>query len=60
MFGWGDNPFKIANENSNAFKGRLFRNIASTYEINQNFSFMARIGMDNSNDLDGQEDLWIF
>jgi hypothetical protein len=20
MFGWGDNPFKIANENSNAFK----------------------------------------
>jgi hypothetical protein len=22
MFGWGDNPFKIANENSNAFKKR--------------------------------------
>ncbi|MFT7395638.1 MAG: ferric enterobactin receptor [Flavobacterium sp.] len=51
MFGWGDNPFKIANENSNAFKkGRLFGNIASTYEIDENFSFMARIGMDNSND----------
>jgi TonB-linked SusC/RagA family outer membrane protein len=51
MFGWGDNPFKIAYENINAFKkGRLFGNISSTYEIDEDFSFMARIGMDNSND----------
>jgi hypothetical protein len=55
MFGWGDNPFKIANENSNAFKkDASFGNIASTYEIDQNFSFMARIGMDNLMILDGQ------
>jgi hypothetical protein len=54
MFGWGDNPFKIANENSNAFKGRLF-NIASTYEIDQNFSFMARIEWITLMILDGQK-----
>ncbi|SDZ93164.1 TonB-linked outer membrane protein, SusC/RagA family [Flavobacterium gillisiae] len=51
MFGWGDNPFKIAYENINAFKkGRIFGNISSTYQISNDFSFMARIGMDNSND----------
>ena len=51
MFSWGDNPFKIAYENINAFKkGRLFGNISSTYEIDENLSLMARIGMDNSND----------
>ena len=51
MFSWGDNPFKIANENSNAFKkGRLFGNIASTYDFNDNLSLMVRMGMDNSND----------
>lgn len=51
MFSWGDNPFKIAYENINAFKkGRLFGNISSTYEIDKNLSLMARIGMDNSND----------
>jgi hypothetical protein len=27
MFGWGDNPFKIANENSNAFKKDAFSGI---------------------------------
>jgi hypothetical protein len=43
MFGWGDNP----NENSNAFKRTPFRRF---YNNDQNFSFMARIGMDNSND----------
>lgn len=51
MFGWGDNPFKIAYENINAFKKvRIFGNISSTYQISDDFSFMARIGMDNSND----------
>lgn len=51
MFGWGDNPFKIAYENINAFKkARIFGNISSTYQISDDFSFMARIGMDNSND----------
>ncbi|NRS87426.1 TonB-linked SusC/RagA family outer membrane protein [Flavobacterium sp. 7E] len=51
MFGWGDNPFKIAYENINAFKkGRIFGNMSSTYQISDDFSFMARIGMDNSND----------
>ncbi|NRT13853.1 TonB-linked SusC/RagA family outer membrane protein [Flavobacterium sp. 28A] len=51
MFGWGDNPFKIAYENINAFKkARIFGNMSSTYQISDDFSFMARIGMDNSND----------
>ncbi|MBP4140669.1 SusC/RagA family TonB-linked outer membrane protein [Flavobacterium sp. P4023] len=51
MFGWGDNPFKIAYENINAFKkGRIFGNVSSTYQINTDFSLMGRIGMDNSND----------
>ena len=51
MFSWGDNPFKIAYENINAFKkGRLFGNISSVYQLSDDFSFMARIGMDNSND----------
>ncbi|NRT11575.1 SusC/RagA family TonB-linked outer membrane protein [Flavobacterium sp. 14A] len=51
MFGWGDNPFKIAYENINAFKkARIFGNMSSTYQISNDFSFMARIGMDNSND----------
>ncbi len=52
MFSWGDNPFKIAYENTNAFKkGRLYGNIASTYEINDNLSLMVRAGIDDSNDL---------
>lgn len=52
MFNWGDNPFKIAYENTNAFKkGRLFGNIVSTYEISEYLSFMARAGIDDSNDL---------
>lgn len=52
MFSWGDNPFKIAYENTNAFKkGRLYGNIASTYEINENLSLMTRAGIDDSNDL---------
>lgn len=52
MFNWGDNPFKIAYENTNAFKkGRLYGNIASTYEVNENLSLMARAGIDDSNDL---------
>lgn len=52
MFSWGDNPFKIAYENTNAFKkGRLYGNIASTYELNENLSLMARAGIDDSNDL---------
>ena len=51
MFDWGDNPFKIANENINAFKkGRLYGNVASTYDFNDNLSLMARIGIDDSND----------
>jgi ferric enterobactin receptor len=51
MFSWGDNPFKIAYENINAFKKRrLFGNIASTYDFNENLSLMVRMGMDDSND----------
>ena len=51
MFSWGDNPFKIANENINAFKkGRLYGNISSTYDFNKNLSLMTRMGMDDSND----------
>ena len=51
MFSWGDNPFKIANENINAFKkSRLFGNIATTYDFTKNLSLMLRTGMDDSND----------
>jgi TonB-linked SusC/RagA family outer membrane protein len=51
MFNWGDNPFKIANENINAFKkGRFFGNIATTYDFTKNLSLLFRTGMDDSND----------
>jgi ferric enterobactin receptor len=51
MFTWGDNPFKIAYENINAFsKGRVYGNVSSTYEINNNWTIMARIGVDDSHD----------
>jgi hypothetical protein len=35
MFGWGDNPFKIAYENINAFKKGRFWEHFSTYEISK-------------------------
>lgn len=51
MFNWGDNPFKIANENINAFKkGRFFGNIATTYDFTKNLSLLFRTGLDDSND----------
>jgi len=51
MFNWGDNPFKIANENINAFKkNRFYGNIASTYDFTKDFSLMFRTGIDDSND----------
>jgi len=51
MFTWGDNIFKLAHENINAFrKNRLFGNISSTYQFNDNLSLLLRAGLDNSND----------
>ncbi|MEM9339826.1 MAG: SusC/RagA family TonB-linked outer membrane protein, partial [Bacteroidota bacterium] len=52
LFTWGDNPFFIAHENINAFeKSRLFGKISSTYQFNENLSFMMRVGTDQSGDL---------
>lgn len=51
MFSWGDNIFKIANENINAFrKKRVLGNISSVYNFNDNLSLLTRIGIDNSGD----------
>jgi ferric enterobactin receptor len=51
MFGWGDNPYKIAYENTNAFhKKRLFGSIATTYDVNEHLSLLFRAGMDDSDD----------
>ena len=51
MFTWGDNIFKLAHENINAFrKHRVFGNILSTYKFNDNLSLIVRSGIDNSYD----------
>jgi hypothetical protein len=41
---------KSQTKTATRLKRTPFQEYASTYEIDQNFSFMARIGMDNSND----------
>ncbi len=51
MFSWGDNIFKLAHENINAFrKHRVFGNISSSYQFNDNLSLMVRSGIDDSYD----------
>lgn len=51
LFSWGDNPWFIVNENINAFnKKRFIGNFNLTYQFNENLSFIARIGGDQSND----------
>jgi len=51
MFTWGDNIFKLAHENINAFrKNRFFGNIISNYKFNDNLSLLIRTGIDDSND----------
>ncbi|HHG84128.1 MAG TPA: SusC/RagA family TonB-linked outer membrane protein, partial [Bacteroidetes bacterium] len=47
-----DNPFFILKENRNSFgRDRIFGNIVATYDLNENFSFSLRNGMDYSNEL---------
>ena len=51
LFSWGDNPWFVANENINAFnKNRFLGSTNLNYEINENLSFLARIGIDQSDD----------
>ncbi|WP_062060862.1 SusC/RagA family TonB-linked outer membrane protein [Aquimarina longa] len=51
LFTWGDNPWFIVNENSNAFsKKRFIGNINTTYKLTKHLSILARIGADESND----------
>lgn len=51
MFSWGDNIFKIVNENINAFrKNRAFGNVSSIYNFNDNLNLLIRAGIDDSND----------
>ncbi len=51
LFSWGDNPWFIVNENINAFdKTRFIGNVNLTYQFNDQWSLLGRIGMDQSND----------
>ncbi|MGI9526452.1 MAG: SusC/RagA family TonB-linked outer membrane protein, partial [Weeksellaceae bacterium] len=52
MFGWGDNVFKIAHENINAYKKkRFFGNVSTTYQVNDQISLLARFGLDDNGEL---------
>lgn len=47
-----DNPYLILLENRNSFnRDRLFGNIAASYDITDELSFIVRTGMDYSNEL---------
>jgi TonB-linked SusC/RagA family outer membrane protein len=51
MFSWGDNVYKIAFENINAFdRNRLTANFSTKYNFTENLSLMARLGSDYFND----------
>lgn len=48
---WGTNPHLIVNENLNGFThNRIFGNVKTSYEINENLSAFVRIGGDNFDD----------